>query len=261
MEREPQLQKLAEAIKTSKRVVSLTGAGVSTPSGIPDFRSEDGLWKKYDPGIYASYQQFVQDPSYFWEMHLDVIVLLRKAEPNPAHNALAALERTGICQGVITQNIDGLHQKAGSQTVYELHGTNETCSCTICGKKYDTREIASQLFAFEKDELIALMRKGEEIPTCSCGGFIKPDVILFGELMPWEPMRAAEELARSCDILLVVGTSLQVQPAASIPFITRENKGHIAIINKESGPLDRMADYIFLERAEELLPHLLEILK
>lgn len=254
------LQELAEALKTSTGVVSLTGAGISTPSGIPDFRSEDGLWTKYNPGVYASYRQFVQDPSYFWEMHLDVMVLLQKAQPNPAHQALAALERSGILRGVITQNIDGLHQKAGSQTVYELHGTNESCSCTICGKKYGTKEIADRLFSFEKDELIQQMRRGKEIPTCSCGGFIKPDVILFGELMPWEPLRAAEELARSCGLLLVVGSSLQVQPAASIPFITKEPGGHIAIINAEPGPLDGLADFVFLQRAEHLLLQLVDML-
>ncbi len=250
---------LAEAVRNSE-VASLTGAGISVPSGIPDFRSEDGLWRKYPPEVYGSYQRFIVDPSYFWEMHLDIMVTLQKAEPNPAHKALAALENHGILKGVITQNIDGLHQKAGSRTVYELHGTNETCSCYICGKKYDTAVIAERLFSFEKEELVTLMRKGREIPTCECGGWIKPDVILFGELMPKNAVMAAEELAVSCDLLLVVGSSLHVQPAASIPFITKRRGGEVAIINKEPGPLDQIADYVLLGHAEELLPELVSVL-
>lgn len=251
------LQDLATTMKSSP-TACLTGAGISVPSGIPDFRSEHGLWTKYEPSLYGSYQQFIRDPSYFWEMHLDVMVLLETAEPNPAHKALAALEKKGILKGLITQNIDGLHQKAGSKTVYELHGTNDSCSCTICGKKYSAQKIADHLFSFEKNELIRLMRKGREIPTCDCGGFVKPDVVLFGELMPQALLRAAEALASSCDVLLVVGSSLQVEPAASIPFVAKRNGGKIAIINVDPGPVDIYADYVFWERAEELLPQLVD---
>lgn len=247
------VKEVAEVMKGQK-VTALTGAGISVPSGIPDFRSEDGLWTKYDPQVYGSYQRFIQDPSYFWEMHIDAMALIRKAEPNPAHKALANMEVNGLLKGVITQNIDGLHQKAGSQTVHELHGTNETCSCIICGKKYATDVIADHLFSFKKDELIRLMRKGKEIPMCECGGFIKPDVILFGELMPLEPLQAAQVLAASCDVLLVVGSSLQVTPAASLPFVTKENQGAVIILNRESGVMDWMADYVLLEYAEEVLP-------
>ncbi len=254
------IRELAEAIKSSERMAALTGAGISVASGIPDFRSKDGLWTTYDPSVYASFQRFIQDPSYFWEMHIDVIHLLRAAEPNPAHKALVALENQGKLQGVITQNIDGLHQRAGSKTVYELHGTNETCSCTICGKKYETNPIADHLISFEKEELINLMRKGKEIPTCGCGGWIKPDVILFGEMMPAKPLRAAETLVNSCDFLLVVGTSLQVQPAASIPFVAKKTGSIVGIINNEPGPLDRIADCVVIGNAEEVLPHLLKLL-
>lgn len=254
------LEKLA-AEMTSSDVVSLTGAGVSVASGIPDFRSKDGLWSRYNPEIYASYQQFITDPSYFWEMHLDIMEMLQKAEPNPAHNSLAALEEMGIVKGVITQNIDGLHQQAGSHTVYELHGTNDTASCTICKNQYTTREIADHLFSFEKEELIGLMRKGKEIPVCECGGWIKPDVVLFGELMPQEPMLAAEGLAASCDLLLVVGSSLQVQPAASIPFVTKKNGGTLAIIDRYSVPLQQMAEYAVQGNAEDVLPALVDMLQ
>lgn len=254
------IKKLAEFIKKSERMAALTGAGISVASGIPDFRSKDGLWSKYDPGVYASYQRFIQDPSFFWEMHIDIMHLLRGAEPNPAHKTLAALENQGKLQGIITQNIDGLHQRAGSRVVYELHGTNETCSCTICGKKYETRTIADHLFLFEKEELINLIRKGKEIPTCGCGGWIKPDVVLFGEMMPVKPLRAAETLAASCDFLLVVGTSLQVQPAASIPFVAKKTGGNLGIINNESGPLDWIADCVVIGNAEGVFPQLLKLL-
>ena len=253
------LEEVAEALH-NQDIAALTGAGISVPSGIPDFRSEGGLWRKYPPEVYGSYQQFIQDPSYFWEMHLDVMALLQKAQPNPAHTALAHLEEETILKGVITQNIDGLHQKAGSRTVHELHGANETCSCTICRKKYPTSEIADQLYTFEKDELITLMRRGKEIPMCECGGWIKPDVVLFGELMPSRPLKAAEELAASCDVLLVVGSSLQVVPAASIPSVTRRQGGTIVIINREPTALDWMADFTLHGNAEEILPVLSTLL-
>ncbi|MGC1122054.1 MAG: NAD-dependent deacylase [Candidatus Methanofastidiosia archaeon] len=254
------LQDLTTAINRSSRIASLTGAGISVASGIPDFRSEGGLWTRYDPSLYASYLRFMDDPSYFWEMHIEVMHLIDKAQPNPAHRALADLEELGILQGVITQNIDGLHQSAGCTTVYELHGTNRTCSCIACGKKYPTKEIADRIFSFQKEDLIRKMRKGDEIPTCKCGGWIKPDVILFGEKMPHETVRAAEELASSCELLLVVGTSLQVQPAASLPFTTKHMGGLIAIINREPTPLDRVADHVFLGKAEEILPELVKML-
>jgi NAD-dependent deacetylase len=254
------LQNLATAINKSSRIASLTGAGISVASGIPDFRSEGGLWTRYDPSLYASYSRFVDDPSYFWEMHIEIMRLIDKARPNPAHRALADLEKLSLLQGVITQNVDGLHQDAGCTTVYELHGTNKTCSCIACGNQYPTREIADHIFSFQKEDLIRKMRKGDEIPTCGCGGWIKPDVILFGEKMPYKTVIAAEELASSCDFLLVVGTSLQVQPAASLPFTAKHNGGTIAIINREPTFLDRIADYVLLGKAEEILPSLIEAL-
>ncbi|MGD2247795.1 MAG: NAD-dependent deacylase [Candidatus Methanofastidiosia archaeon] len=255
------LKDLAKALKSCDTGCALTGAGVSVGSGIPDFRSENGLWTIYDPGVYASFQRFVQDPSYFWEMHIDVMHLIQKAAPNPAHSALAELEDSGYITGVITQNIDGLHQKAGSETVYELHGTNETCSCTVCGKTYETQKLADHLFSFKKDELVTLMRKGKEIPTCECGGWIKPDVILFGEMMPLTPLKAAEELAKSSDFIIVVGSSLQVQPAAALPFVTRRNGGKISIINKEKTPVDAVAAHVIHADAEDILPQLVKLLQ
>jgi NAD-dependent deacetylase len=254
------VKELAETIKSSEKMAVLTGAGISVASGIPDFRSKDGLWTKYDPNIYASYQQFMKDPSYFWEMHIDIIHLLRAAEPNPAHKALAVLEDKGKIHGIITQNIDGLHQRAGSTVVHELHGTNETCSCILCGNHYETRTLFDHLLSFEKGALVQLMRNKKEIPTCECGGWIKPDIILFGEMMPSKPLKAAEALAISCTLLLVVGTSLQVQPAASIPFVAKKTGSLIGIINDEPGPLDWMADCVVIGTAEEILPHVLTLL-
>lgn len=238
--------------------VALTGAGISVPSGVPDFRGEAGLWRRYEPELYASYRQFCRDPSYFWEMHLDIMKTLVNAVPNPAHRALALLEEMHLMEGIITQNIDGLHQKAGSTVVYELHGTNESCSCIDCGKHFSTQEISTTLFSIKKEKLISLMRSGKKIPRCDCGGFIKPDVILFGELLPEQPVHAARELARSCDLLLVIGTSLTVQPAGSIPLIAMECGSTLAIINKGPGPLDVCADIVLLGSAEEIMPRVLE---
>lgn len=252
---------LAKTLTYCDTGCALTGAGISVESGIPDFRSENGLWTTYDPGIYASYQRFMQDPSYFWEMHIDVIDLIQKASPNPAHKAVVELENKNYINGVITQNIDGLHQKAGSETVYELHGTNETCSCIGCGKSFETKKIADNLLSFEKDEIVALMRRGEEIPTCECGGWIKPDVILFGEMMPINALKNAEELAKSSDLIIVVGSSLQVQPAAALPFVTKRNGGKIAIVNKDPTPVDAVATHVIHEEAEKVLPQLVELLQ
>lgn len=252
-----ELIELAKAL--TGNTAALTGAGVSTPSGIPDFRGENGLWKRYNLEIYGSYPQFVKDPSYFWEMHVEIMHTFKTVYPNPAHTALAALEKKGKLRGIITQNIDGLHQKAGSTVVHELHGTNETSSCIVCGKKYDTNQISHHLLSFEKEELINLMRKGKEIPVCECGGWVKPDVILFGELMPHAPLMAARELAQSCDLLLVVGSSLQVEPACSLPFLTRRNNGRVAIINRERTPFDSIATFVFHGNAEDILPQLVQL--
>jgi NAD-dependent deacetylase len=240
----------------SSSIVALTGAGISVPSDIPDFRGEKGLWRRYDPDLYATYNQFCKDPSYFWEMHLEIMKSLHNAVPNAAHRSLVTLERNHFLKGIITQNIDGLHQKAGSTVVYELHGSAESCSCIACGTPHSMQDIASHLFSFNEENLISLMRSGKEIPRCECGGFIKPDVVLFGEMMPMKTVHAAEALAQSCDLLLVIGSSLYVQPAASIPLLAQRAGSILVIINKDPGLLDSCADSVLLGDAEKILPRI-----
>jgi NAD-dependent protein deacetylase/lipoamidase len=218
---------LAELIEQSERVVALTGAGVSVPSGIPDFRTPgEGLWAKVDPMAVASIDAFHRDTKRFWEFYRPRFHDLADKEPNPAHTALAELERRGQLDAVITQNIDRLHRKAGSEDVIEVHGSIATASCTSCGARYPLSEVES---LFDVDG----------IATCAaCCGKVKPDVVLFGELLPAEAMARAEQLCSSADLLLCIGSSLEVHPVAGLPGLTLVHGGRIAIVTKSSTPYD-----------------------
>jgi NAD-dependent deacetylase len=221
---------LAELVEESERVVALTGAGISVPSGIPDFRTPGkGLWAKVDPMTVATIDAFHRDTKRFWDFYRPRFHDLDDKEPNPAHEALAELERRGLLDAVITQNIDRLHGKAGSEDVIEVHGSIATASCTSCAATYPLEQVES-LF---DDEGIAAC-------TC-CAGKVKPDVVLFGELLPAEAMARAEELCSSADLLLCVGSSLEVHPVAGLPGITLARGGRIAIITKSPTPYDRDA--------------------
>ena len=218
---------LAELIEQSERVVALTGAGVSVPSGIPDFRTPgEGLWAKVDPMAVASIDAFHRDTKRFWEFYRPRFHDLADKEPNPAHAALAELERRGQLDAVITQNIDRLHRKAGSEDVIEIHGSIATASCTSCGARYPLGEVES---LFDADG----------IATCAaCCGKVKPDVVLFGELLPAEAMARAEQLCSSADLLLCIGSSLEVHPVAGLPGLTLAHGGRIAVVTKSSTPYD-----------------------
>jgi NAD-dependent deacetylase len=218
---------LAELIRDSERVVALTGAGVSVPSGIPDFRTPGkGLWAKVDPMAVATIDAFHRDTKRFWDFYRPRFHDLAGKEPNPAHTVLAELERRGLLDAVITQNIDRLHRKAGSEEVIEVHGSIATSSCTSCGTRYPL------------DEVEALF-DGDGIATCTdCAGKVKPDVVLFGELLPADAMALAEQLCSSADLLLCIGSSLEVHPVAGLPGLTLRNGGRIAIITKGSTPYD-----------------------
>jgi NAD-dependent deacetylase len=221
---------LASLIRESERVVALTGAGVSVPSGIPDFRTPGtGLWAKVDPMAVATIDAFHRDTKRFWDFYRPRFHDLADREPNPAHGALAELERRGLLEAVITQNIDRLHRKAGSENVVEVHGSIATASCTSCAATYPLEQVE----ALFDDEGIA---------TCTCcAGKVKPDVVLFGELLPAEAMARAEGLCSSADLLLCVGSSLEVHPVAGLPQTTLAAGGRIAIITKSSTPYDRDA--------------------
>lgn len=224
--------RLARLLLDGTRNIALTGAGVSTASGIPDFRSSDGLWERYDPHEVATLRTFKRNPKRFWEFYREVWADLPSHEPNEAHRALAELERRGLLECVLTQNIDGLHQKAGSRDVVELHGTTRTCSCVLCGEQMPWNEV------------LAILDAGD-VPVCEsdrCNAKpVKPDVVLFGEQLPGEATRRAVWLSKRADLILCVGSSLEVQPVASLPGKTYRNGygGKIAVITRSDTSYDR----------------------
>lgn len=240
------VEKVVELLLTSTFAIAFTGAGISTASGIPDFRGPQGLWKKY-PQELASIGYFRTDPKGFWEFYATRMRGLFTAEPNPAHYALAELEKLGLIKAVITQNIDGLHQKAGSRSVIELHGTMRRCYCSSCYKVYDSSEVLKRIDA------------GENPPRCDCGGIIRPDVVLFGE--PVTRFSEAAEIAMEADLVLAIGSSLTVYPANMIPQIVKERGGKLIILNKEETPLDFIADIVINEPVEVVLPEIVKVVK
>jgi NAD-dependent deacetylase len=204
-------------LRESRRGVALTGAGVSTESGIPDFRGKDGLWSRYDPMEYGTLNAFLANPQKVWRM-LATLLDVVDAEPNKGHRALATLEQQGLLSGVITQNIDSLHQKGGSKKVVEFHGSLDTFSCLSCDACYD----------------LAFVKESSLPPHCtSCNCILKPDIIFFDEYIPEAVLKQTEQMLDSADLLLVAGTSCQVQPAARIPFIFFNRGGKIIEINRE----------------------------
>lgn len=227
----PQVERLAELLGQSRRAVALTGAGVSVPSGIPDFRTpQTGLWAVVDPMEVAHIDVFERDPERFWSYYRPRFSALGDKEPNRAHEALAELERRGLIEGVITQNIDRLHRAAGSENVIEVHGSIETSSCTTC------------LRSFELGEMDDLFDPRGVALCATCGGAVKPDVILFGELLPESAMARATELAERADLMLCVGSSLAVHPVAGLPQLTLEQGGRLAIVTKGETPYDEDAE-------------------
>jgi NAD-dependent deacetylase len=226
-----EVERLAELLGRSRRAVALTGAGVSVPSGIPDFRTpETGLWANVDPMEVAHISVFEGDPERFWSYYRPRFQSLGDKEPNRAHEALAELERRGLIEGVITQNIDRLHRAAGSENVIEVHGSIETSSCTSCAA------------AFGLDEVDALF-DGTGVAICSsCGGAVKPDVILFGEMLDEGAMARARELAERAELMICVGSSLAVYPVAGLPQLTLGRGGRLALVTMGETPYDADAE-------------------
>jgi NAD-dependent deacetylase len=223
--------RLAELIGESGSTVALTGAGVSVPSGIPDFRTpETGIWANVDPMEVAHIDVFERDPARFWSYYRPRFNSLGDKRPNPAHEALAELERRGLLDGVITQNIDRLHRAAGSESVIEVHGSIERSTCRECGSSFGIDEVGG-LF----DEA--------GVARCSdCGGPVKPDVVLFGEMLPARAMEEATRLAEGADLMICVGSSLAVYPAAGLPRLTLQHGGRLAIVTKGPTPYDDEAE-------------------
>jgi NAD-dependent deacetylase len=222
--------RLAELVRASSCTVALTGAGVSVPSGIPDFRTpETGLWANVDPMEVAHIDVFERDPARFWAYYRPRFHSLGDKRPNAAHAALAELERRGLVEGTITQNIDRLHRAAGAGEVVEVHGSIETSSCRDCATSFGIAEV---------DELF----DDEGLAVCpACGGPVKPDVVLFGEMLPAEAMARAQQLAERADLMLCIGSSLAVYPVAGLPGLTLERGGGLAIVTKGPTPYDAEA--------------------
>jgi NAD-dependent deacetylase len=225
-----EIARLTRLIAENQPCVALTGAGVSTESGIPDFRSPAGMWAEFDPLEYATMGAFRRDPAKVWRFYAPRFSMLTEAEPNPAHAALAELERRGLLHAVVTQNIDLLHERAGSRDVVEVHGSIRTSSCPDCEAKYSLAEV------------VPLIEAGSGAPTCpSCGGILKPDVVFFDELLPPKAIDRAYELAAEARLLLVVGSSLEVWPVAELPLVTLRAGGKVAVVNRGPTPVDGRA--------------------
>jgi NAD-dependent deacetylase len=223
------VSRLADLISDHQPCVALTGAGVSTESGIPDFRSPTGLWAEFDPLEYASIGAFRRDPEKVWRFYAPRFGMLTGAQPNDAHRALARLERAGLLRAVVTQNIDLLHARAGSEDVVEVHGSIRTSTCPRCRSTY------------ELEQVLDLLRT-QPAPSCSaCGAIVKPDVVFFGELLPEAAVERAFSLAREARLLLVVGSALEVHPIASLPLETIDAGGRLAIVNLGPTALDGRA--------------------
>jgi len=234
----------AQDIIQSKNVSALTGAGISVESGIPPFRGKGGLWESFDPMEYAHIQAFMQNPKKVWDVLLKAMKeVMDIAKPNNAHNGLAQLEKWGYLQTIITQNVDGLHQMAGNTDVIEYHGSFARNYCMECHTNYSISEIVLD----------------STPPKCQCGGIIRPDCVFFGEEIPYDNIIRSFEVAQSCDIMLVIGTSAIVQPAAMIPEYAREAGVKIIEINPETTPLTgRVSDYLLKGPAGDIMKQLID---
>jgi NAD-dependent deacetylase len=251
------IQKVAEYLAQARNVVALTGAGVSTESGIPDFRSPGGLWSRIDPGEF-SIDRFLQNPSRFWRLHLQLKASgefdLASAKPNPGHYALSRMEHMGILKCIITQNVDNLHQRAGSVEVVEFHGNLLRAACMKCRALEPIRDVEVRLESGQ-----------EETPRCKkCGGLLKPDAVFFGEAIPSKALMISQVQSQKCDVLLVVGTSLQVFPAAQIPLAVKMKRPPAVVveINREPSVMhDQVTDTLILGSAADILTRITDALE
>ncbi|HWW90696.1 MAG TPA: NAD-dependent deacylase [Solirubrobacteraceae bacterium] len=223
---------LAELVRGARSVVALTGAGISVPSGIPDFRSPgSGLWERVDPMEVAHIDAFRRDPARFWSFYGERFATLADKQPNRAHRALVELERRGVLDAVITQNIDLLHRRAGTRELVEVHGSIATCTCPDCGGSVPLEDARARLLS-----------ASDGVPRCEvCGGALKPEVVLFGEMLPEQALDRARVLCEQADVLLCIGSSLEVHPVAGLPLLTRGAGGAVAIITHGRTPLDEIA--------------------
>ncbi|MEJ2587464.1 MAG: Sir2 family NAD-dependent protein deacetylase [Deltaproteobacteria bacterium] len=247
---DPHIQKGADMIREAKNILVFTGAGLSTESGIPDFRSPGGLWEKYDPEDFY-FQKFISDEharETYWKMSGELHEMLKKARPNPAHLAIVTLEKAGKLLALVTQNIDNLHHRAGNspERIIELHGTAVTVSCLRCKKAYD------------RDDIQHRLDSGLKVPYCdTCGGILKPDTVSFGQAMPQKEMAQAISSAEACDLCMVLGSSLVVYPAASVPLHAQRSGAKLMIITLGNTPHDAEADLAIHQPVSKVLSEML----
>ncbi len=247
----PLIERAADLLRSARYAVALTGAGISTPSGIPDFRSpRSGLWEQVDPLEVASIYGFRRDPARFFAWIRPLARLIAEASPNPAHLALARLEQMGVLKALITQNIDTLHIRAGSRVVYEIHGDMREATCVECFRTYPTAPFLEHFIATG------------QVPRCEhCGGVLKPNVILFGEALPVKAMQAAQRAARDCDVMLVAGSSLAVAPASDLPLVALAHGAQLIIVNFERTFVDDEAAVVIHDDVARVLPYLVHLLE
>lgn len=241
---EARVKAAAALLREARRPVAFTGAGISTESGLSDFRSPGGVWDRHRVITYQEFMASGEARREYWQMKGEFFKELVRAKPNKAHLALAGLERQGKLHCIVTQNIDGLHQEAGSsdERVVELHGTNRKAHCTGCGREWPIGEIQERL------------EQGDAVPLCGdCGGFVKPATVMFGQSMPVAEMNLAMESAVAADLLFMIGSSLQVEPAASVPRTAHETGARLIFINRTETPWDHIADILFTEPAGDVM--------
>ena len=241
----------ARLLLNSKTAIALTGAGVSTESGIPDFRGEGGVWEKYKPEIYGSIESFLKDPTKFWKMAEKLAPKLFNAEPNPGHIALAELKNMDIIKSIVTQNVDELHQRAGSVLVYEVHGSINRFSCLGCRASYTKDQILNKL-----------IREKTNSPSCDiCAAPLKPSVVLFGESLPTFEIYQSKALSKKADVMLIAGSSLTVAPVCDLPLYTLNEGGKLIIVNDHPTHLDEKATVVIHHKTGKILPLIVEEIK
>ncbi len=242
-----QIDTAVKLIRSAETCAAFSGAGISTESGLADFRSPGGLWDRYRIVTHPEFLRSKEARLEYWRMRRELIPAILNARPNRAHEVLAELEQSGKLHGVITQNIDGLHQAAGSKNVMELHGTNRTASCLSCGKQWPIEDIQQ------------LLETGDLDPHCDlCDGLINPDTVSFGQSMPEDVMNAAFQAAQNCDLLLMIGSSLEVQPAASVPIAAYQNGAKLIFINKTETASDDLAELLVRGSAGDFMAAVME---
>ena len=242
------ITQIADKIKQGGKNIVFTGAGISTESGIPDYRSQGGIWDKFRPVYFDQFMSSRESREEYWRIWRERYQCIQQAQPNAGHTAIAKLYQLGLLAAVITQNVDGLHQAAGiaDENIIELHGNTRRIRCMGCRKIISTAETVKRLDS------------GDPAPECDCGGYLKPDTISFGQAMPVAEVEKAAALSQSCDFFMVVGSTLLVQPAAHMPVYARQNNAFLAIVNLSETPCDKMCDVLIQAKAGEVLQSIVQ---